>query len=316
MEDFYSLLGINKKASEKEVRQAYRKLARKYHPDVNPGNKESEEKFKKINQAYEILSDPEKRAKYDKYGENWKYADEIERTRSQRAQDFSSRSPGDGYDFGFENRGTRWFSFDGGNDSNVNFGADPGIFDEILSGFGGRGRISRQYQVEISLEEALNGTVRYLDVATDDQEKPFRRLEIKIPLGVDTGSRVRISGTGTAGDARGSEDIYLIVTVRPHPTFRRSGANLYTDVSVPLTDLVLGGEVAVPTLKKKVMLTVPPGTQNGKVFRLSGQGMPRPGSSGKRGDLFVIAKVTLPEGLTEEEQELFQKLKKLRAVRR
>ena len=314
MEDFYSLLGINKNASEKELRQAYRKLARQYHPDVNPGNKESEEKFKKINQAYEILSDPEKRPKYDKYGENWKYADEIERARSQRAQDFSSRSPGGGYDFGFGNRGTRWFSFDGGNDSNFNFGTDPGVFDEILSGFGGR--ISRQYQVEISLEEALNGTVRYLDVATDNPDKPFSRLEVKIPPGVDTGSRVRISGTGTAGDARGAEDIYLIVTVRPHPTFRRSGANLYADVSVPLTDLVLGGEVAIPTLKKKVMLTIPPGTQNGKVFRLSGQGMPRPGGSGKKGDLFVTAKVTLPEGLTEEERELFQQLKKLRAVRK
>ena len=301
MEDFYTLLGVSRTASDKEIKQAYRKLARQYHPDVNPGNKEAEESFKRINGAYEVLSDPDKRGKYDKHGENWKDADELDRAYARKGGDFShwfSRG---------QQQAPSSFDFEG-----VSTG---GFFDELFSsegvgGFGSR-RSSMRYPAEISLEEAFNGATRLLEIPGADFQAPSRRIEVKIPPGVDTGSRIRVS----AGNGL-EQDIYLQITVRSHPIFRRAGADLNTEVEVSLVDAMLGGEVAVPTLKGKVALTIPAETQNGQSFRLSGQGMPHLENPSSRGDLYATVKVALPKGLSDEERQLFQELRDLGAARR
>jgi curved DNA-binding protein len=284
--DYYSILGINRNASEREVKQAYRRLARQYHPDVNPGDKSAEAKFKEINEAYEVLSDKEKRQKYDKFGDQWQYADQFERAGQQQAP---------GWDFG-------------GGGTRVYFGeADlDGLFDDLLGGFRtSRGRTrprrgqSLEYPVEVTLEEAYQGTTRTLSFADG------KRLEVKVPPGVRAGSRVRLAGKGVQGG-----DLYLVISVKPHRLFERQGDNLYVKVAVPLVVAMLGGEVEVPTLKSKLALKIPPETQNGRIFRLAGQGMPHLGNS-SRGDLLAKVNVVLPTNLTQQEKELFKQLGQL-----
>ncbi len=320
--DYYAILGVKRGASDKEIRQAYRRLARKYHPDVNAGDKAAEAKFKEINAAYEVLSDAKKRRKYDLYGDQWQYADQFEQARRQGGQRWSWS--GRGAPFG---------------------GVDAGDLGDLLGGLfkGTRPRSRRgenvQHMAEVTLAEAYRGTTRELNMQTEEPcstcggsgrlvgavchvcqgsgvTMRSRRLEVKIPPGVSDGSRVRVAGegprpSGRGGGARG--DLYLVVSVRPHERFSRRGDDLHTEVDVPLLDAVLGGEVAVSTLKGKAMLKIPPLTQNGRVFRLAGLGMPHLGSSVK-GDLFAKVEVILPADLSPEERELFEKLKKAQRV--
>jgi len=285
--DYYKILGVDRKATERELKQAYRRLARQHHPDVNPGDKSAEETFKQINEAYEVLSDKDNRQKYDKYGDQWQHAEQFEKAQRQQAQ---------GRDFG--QGGRRVYYGEG------DFGS---LFDDLLGGFRfdrgqaqpGRAR-SQEHPVEVTLEEAYRGTTRTLSFADG------KRLEVKVPAGVRTGSRVRLAGKGARGG-----DLYLKVTVKPHPTFERRGDDLYVGVSVPLVMAMLGGEVQVATLKGKVALKVPPETQNGRIFRLAGQGMPHLGKS-SRGDLMARVRVVLPDKLSAEEKKLFKQLGELR----
>ena len=327
--DYYTVLGVKRDADEKEIRRAYRRLARKHHPDVNAGDKAAEERFKEINAAYEVLSDPEKRRKYDLYGDQWQYADQFEAARRQGG------GQGGGQRFVWTSRGSPAGGFDMGG-----LGVD-GLGD-LLSGFfgGGRARSRRgedvQHMTEVTLEEAYHGTTRVLQLQSEERcptcggsgevvgavchscqgagvrVRP-RRLEVKIPPGVTDGSRVRVAGEGRPGRDGRKGDLYLIISVRPHPRFTRRGDDLHTEVEVPLVDAVLGGEVEVPTLKGKAMLKIPPLTQNGRVFRMAGLGMPHLGGSGK-GDLYARVKVILPAELSPEERELFEKLRKMRKV--
>ncbi|MFQ6000515.1 MAG: DnaJ C-terminal domain-containing protein [Anaerolineae bacterium] len=297
--DYYKILGVDRNADQKEIRKAYRRLARQYHPDVNPGDRSAQEKFKEINEAYEVLSDPEKRQKYDQLGTSW-------REWQRMGEDPS------GFDWG------RWFT---GQPGRVY--VQYGDLDEVLGGFsdffqaifGGipetswrttprRGRDYEQ-EVEISLEEAFRGTTRILS-------KDGRRLEVKIPPGVGTGSRIRMAGEGGDGYGGAKGDLYLRIKVAPHPRFRREGDDLHVEVPLDLYTAVLGGEVRVPTLKGDIMLKIPPGTQSGKTFRLKGQGMPNLKDPQKRGDLYAKVKVRLPQKLTPRERELFEELKRLR----
>jgi DnaJ-class molecular chaperone len=295
------VLGVSRKADEKEIRQAYRRLARQHHPDVNPGDKTSEEKFKQINEAHSVLSDAEKRRKYDKYGDQWMHADQMEAAEAQGrgrpGRTYTWTDTGDLEDLGGFEVPT------GGGRGRGN------IFDHIFGGMGGIGTdfgrsAASEVPVEVTLEEAFEGATRLIDLPGG------RRLEVKIPAGVDTGSRVHIpAGGGREGN------IYLIVTVKPHARFERKGHDLYCDVEAPLEDVVLGGEVTVPTLRGQVALTIPQGTQNGQRFRMSRQGMPGLNQTGSRGNLYATIKVKLPANLTPEELELFRKLKDLRAAR-
>jgi DnaJ-class molecular chaperone len=294
--DYYATLGVNRGASEKEIRSAYRKLARKHHPDVNPGDKASEALFKEINAANDVLSDPEKRKKYDKYGDNWEHADDIERMQRQRG-------PGGG--------GFRYTT--AGPDLGPDF--DLGDIFGGLFGGGGNGRRGRrpeppppsmEYPVDVTLEEAFKGTKRVIMVEGDHGET--RRLEVTIPPGVDTGSRVRIAGEGAAGFSGRRGDLYLVISVRPAPRFERKGDDLYTDVEVALTTPVLGGEVEVQGIEKKVALRLPAGTQNGQTFRLKGLGMPKLGQPDKHGDLLARVKVKLPKEPDENTRALFEQL--------
>jgi molecular chaperone DnaJ len=318
--DYYSTLGINRGASDKEIKQAYRRLARKYHPDVNPGDKSAEAKFKEINEAHEVLSDAEKRKKYDQFGDKWQYADQFAKAGQGSQWDFGRGGTSRTYDFG-------------------DLGDLGDIFGGVFQGFGASGRQtarpqSVEHPVDVTLEEAFQGTKRVIQMQTEEicptcsgtgrtgrtrcsvcvgsgrLLKP-RRLEVKIPAGVTDGSRVRVAGQGSQGSGGARGDLYLIVRVLPHQVFERKGDDLHTEVPIPLVTTMLGGEVAVPTLKGKVALKIPPETQNGKVFRLTGQGMPHLNDS-SRGDLFARVKVVLPTGLTPQEKQLFEQLKTYR----
>lgn len=287
--DFYQILEINRGASHKEIKQAYRKLARKYHPDVNPGDKSAESRFKEINEAHEVLSDKKKRQEYDQFGDRRQFAEHFAGADAQSAF----------------NQGGTVFEF-----SNLRDGGLGGIFESLLRDHTfdrtthPRGRTRRkqalEQPVELSLEEAYSGTLCTIDV-------DGRRLEVRIPPGVNDGSRVRVA----TGDAQQGRDIYLVISIKPHRQFERKGNDLHVEVSVPLTDTILGCEIEVPTPKGKLALKIPPETQNGKVFRLARQGMPHLGKS-VRGDLFARVRVVLPEDLTEREKEIFKELRSLR----
>jgi molecular chaperone DnaJ len=317
--DYYAILGISRGASEKEIKQAYRKLARQYHPDVNPGDKSAEAKFKEINEAYEVLADPKKRQKYDQYGEQWQFAEQFSRARRPQ---------------------TQFWEFSQAGGPGLRFEEDLGSLFGDLFGMGRRQARPRrgrdiEHPITVTLEEAYYGTKRTIALQTAQpcsscqgsglmQNMPcpvchgsglapsVKRLEVKIPAGVKDRSRVRVAGKGEPGYGGGSGgDLYLVVSVKKHPRFQRKGDDLYVEVGVPLTVVVLGGEVTVPTIKGKLALKIPAETQNGRSFRLTGQGMPHLGNA-TYGDLLAKVNVVLSTKLSEEEKKLFEQLSRLR----
>ncbi len=309
---YYDTLGVPRDASEKDVRSAYRRLARKYHPDVNRGDKGAESRFKEINEAYQVLADPENRKKYDRFGENWRHADQFARAGGQGSSPFT------------------WFSRARRRAPGRNEAQEPGSggFGDLLgdlfgtrarsdsrTGFGGFAAQPPQppvLPITVTMEEAYAGAKRMVQTASD----PFsgeagRRLEVTIPAGVASGSRVHVGAQAQGGAPL---DRYLSVTVAPQSRFERTGNDLLTQVSVPLADAVLGGEVEVGTITgSKVALKLPPETQNGRVFRLRGKGMPK-GRGGGHGDLLASVKVVLPTGLSDEQRELFEQLRQVQGT--
>jgi curved DNA-binding protein len=310
--DYYKTLGVDKNATEKEIKRAFRRLARQCHPDVNPDNPQAEERFKEINEANEVLSDPEKRSKYDRLGADW-----------QRWQK-TGGAPGD-FDW------SRWSSGQPGGRVHVRYGTPEDFqdifgdgspfsdfFSQIFGGTGGsRGARGFQHQmqpergqdyeqpVEITLQEAFQGTTRVL-------QKDGQRLEIKIPPGARTGTRVRMSGAGGASaGGRQAGDLYLRLKVLDDPRFERKGDDLHTTVKADLYSLVLGGEVHVPTMTGEAVLTVPAGTQNGQTFRLRGKGMPHLRKPDQHGDLYARVEAQLPRRLTSRQKELFEELRQI-----
>lgn len=325
--DYYKIMGVDKKVAPKDIKQAYRRLARKYHPDVNPGNKEAEEKFKEINEAYEVVGNPEKRKKYDELGANWKSYEQW-----QRAGGEASGQPFDWSQAGFapgagSNARQEYRTLTEEDLKNL-FGESGPFSTFYYSFFDTPGSEARGYRratsrpqrgedieqaVEIGLEEAYHGTVRVLQMT--DASGKARRLEAKIPAGVQDGGRIRLAGQGMPGYGGGEVgDLYLLVQISPHHLFERRGDDLHLKLMVPLTTVVLGGEVEVPTLNGKVMLKIPQETQNGKVFRLKGKGMPRLGEPKRSGDLYAEVSVVLPQRLSERERQIFKEMASLRTT--
>jgi curved DNA-binding protein len=298
--DYYKTLGVERSASEAEIKKAYRKLARQYHPDINPGNKTAEAKFKEINEAYEVLSDKSKREKYDRFGRDW--------------QRYQQSGGAGGFDWGNYSGGA---PFGGG-------GGDFSDFFETLFGGGGGRASSRggggfradgppvEHEAEITLDEAFTGTQRSLQFSSPNGQP--RTITVKIPAGVDNGSRVRVAGEGSPGAGGGRRgDLFLIVKVAPHERFERRGDDLETAVQTDLYTMLLGGTVRVPIMGgKTISLNVPAGTPNSKKFRITGQGMPRLRAPETRGDLYVKLEVLLPTSLSTRERELVEELRNIR----
>jgi curved DNA-binding protein len=291
--DYYKILGVSKTASTEEIKKAYRKLAVKYHPDKNQGNKAAEEKFKEANEANDVLSDPEKRKKYDELGENWKY---YQSGNTPPNQGFRGRQQ-----YQYSNSGD---DFDSGNFSDF----FESIFGNRFGGQGGRSSKGEDYQtnVTISLEEAYMGTARLLEVNGE-------KLQMKFKPGTADGQTLRIKGKGgPAGKGGQRGDIYVNVHIASHPHFERKENDLYADIAVDLYTAILGGKTTVHTLKGNIQLTIPKETENGKTLRLKGMGMPVYGKDNAFGDLYAKVKLILPKNLSKEEIDLFQQLKNKR----
>lgn len=313
--DYYAVLGVSKGASDADIKKAFRKLARKYHPDVNPGDKTAEAKFKEINEANEVLGDPEKRRKYDELGANWRDYEQAGAGPGQGGWNVNTGGPG-GYRTVSEAEMRGIFGDDGLSDFFHTFFGGAG-------GFGGGGTAGRrgrrehrprrgrdlEHQIDLTLEEAFSGTSRRMEIQQNGQS---RSIEIRIPAGVKEGSRVRAAGGGEASPGAESGDLLLVVHLLPHQRFERRGQDVHVKVPVPVTTAVLGGEMVVPTLSGSTLrLKVPELTASGRIFRLRGHGMPSTGNKDERGDLFATVEVQVPARLSPEEKRLYEELKGL-----
>jgi curved DNA-binding protein len=291
MIDYYKILGVDKTASDDDIKKAYRKLARKLHPDLNPNDKDAKQKFQQINEANEVLSDPEKRKKYDKYGSDWRNAEQFEQQRQSRQQ---SQYADDGDYFG------------GG-------GGDYSSFFESMFGAGGGRRQQTKFrgqdynaELKIGLTEAMQTHQQTLTVNG-------KNIRITIPAGIENGQTIKLKGYGAPGVNGGpAGDLYITFNIPPHPNFKRSGDDLYTTAVIDLYTAVLGGETTIDTLGGKVKMKVNPGTQNGTKARLKGKGFPVYKKEGQAGDLYVTYEVKLPVNLSDEEKRLFTELSKLK----
>jgi DnaJ-class molecular chaperone len=321
--DYYATLGVAKTATEKEIKQAYRKLARKHHPDVNPGDRAAEARFKEINEAYEVLGDPEKRKKYDDLGANWRLYEQAQQAYGAPGAPDGAWSVNVGGPGGFRTMTEEEVA--------EMFG-DEGVFSDFFRTFfgggagggagsaGGRrrgtGRARRragedvEQDIQLTLDDAFHGSMRRISIKRDGHT---RTVDVRIPAGIKDGSRVRIPGEGEAGAGGGPPgDLYLRVRLAPHYRFTRKGQDLYVRVPVPVPTAVLGGEVSVPTIAGTALrLKVPVATQNGQVFRLRGQGMPAVGKPDQRGDLYATVDIQIPRTLTPEQRSHYEALARL-----
>ncbi|MFV5689387.1 DnaJ C-terminal domain-containing protein [Flavobacterium sp. ZT3R25] len=296
--DYYKILEVDKKATEADIKKAYRKMARKYHPDLNPNDKEAERKFKEINEANEVLSHAENRKKYDEYGENWQHAEQYEQAKQQGHYSRGGQQDGFG-------------GFSGGGDFSDFF---ESMFGGRASGGGGRGR-SAQYkgqdfstELHLDLKEVYTTHKRTLTING-------KNIRITIPAGVENGQQIKISGLGGEGAGGGPKgDLYITFTVENHTNFKLDKHNLYSTVDLDLYTAILGGEITADTFDGKVKLTVKPGTQNGTKIKLKGKGFPIYKKEGEFGDLYITYQVQIPRNLTEKEKELFTELAKLRTT--
>lgn len=294
-QDYYKLLGVDRNASTEAISKAFKKLARKYHPDLNPGDKSAEEKFKEINEAYEVLKDPEKRKLYDQFGSDW-----------QHGQQFSGNQGHDNAHFTFN--GQDFGGMGGGGFSDFFesiFGGRGGFGGEDLGGFSRRPRRGRDVEAELplTLQEVVKGGKRQVTLKMPDGP---RTLEINVPAGIKDGAKLRLSGQGDPSPSGGAAgDLFLRVQYLPDKRFKVDGDNLHCDIAVTPWQAVLGTKVTVPTLEGTVEMSIPAGTSSGRKLRLRGKGM---GSPDKRGDLLVRVMIDVPSKLTDEEKELWEKL--------
>jgi curved DNA-binding protein len=298
--DYYKILDVDKKATEAEIKKAYRKMARKYHPDLNPNDKEAERKFKEINEANEVLSHAENRKKYDEYGENWQHAEQYEKAKQQ----------------GQYSRGGQQAGYEGGGFSGFGGGGDYSDFFESM--FGGRqsgrqGGRSAQFkgqdfnaELHLDLKDVYTTHKRTLTING-------KNIRITIPAGVENGQQIKISGMGGEGSGGGPKgDLYITFTVENHTNFKLDKHNLYSTVPLDLYTAILGGDVTADTFDGKAKLTVKPGTQNGTTVKLKGKGFPVYKKEGEFGDLYITYQIQIPINLSEKEKELFIELAKLR----
>ncbi len=292
--DYYKILGVDKKATDKDIKNAYRKLARKYHPDLNPNDEEANKKFQQLNEANEVLSDPEKRKKYDQYGENWQHGEAYEQARQQQQQGRQQYSYG-GQGGGFED-------FGGGDFSD--------FFQSMFGGQGNAGRQSRyrgqdyNAQLQLNLTDTLESHKQTLTVNG-------KNIRITIPAGIENGQTIKIAGHGGPGVNGGpAGDLYIKFLVADDPRFKRQGSDLYRSIKLDLYTAVLGGEITAETLTGKVKVKVKPETQNGTKVKLKGKGLPVYKKADEFGDLYLTYDIQIPTNLTDHQKKLFEEIAK------